>query len=833
METIFAITWRILKINSKRTILTVLTIVLSVSMITTVLCGGWSMLRFLQEKETVYGGDYAYSIDNLTYEQTGALQQGENIKDVSLFQNVGNAFYGEKSNQTLLAIAGVSESFIKNFYLEQYLEIGRFPQSSNEIVITQSFIDKNNLSITAGDTMNLAVGNRIWDEIDAELYGMVNYLGDRESFRLDTEKEYTVVGIVSDIDNSKVAGNFNAFTGIEEQSSELTAYIKCGHMSNSIYSEAYAHANEFGQEADINDDLLLYYGITGGKGAAKLIALFAAIIILFMCASAAMISNVLSISLQERIKQLGMLSSVGASNRQKRASVTFEAFLLGVTGIPVGLVAGVGLTALVLVIIRKSFEAAFTVGIVKLGVEVNFLIILLSAISAVISLMMACRTPARAAGKVTVIEAIRQSNVYQIKGSGIRKAGLTALLFGVYGSLASKNIKRNPKRFRAITGSIFLMIVLGLSLYSLSDFMVYQTSLEMNEDGSCYVDVETAVPYQDISVAGKALADANIAADVSYNLSRYMTIKMDGHQINPEMEGYFINGSVAEIYVVGLDEEHFYKFCDDNGLDRSDYLNESNHGILINSATGDYGTSKGKVVVGSPFIVQNGEIFELEYAGEAYPALVQDILGTDNIRAQNKFVCDRAVLVVPISYYSSMLGPDTYVMLSIKADQHKEAAECLADRGFFQTVDVASATQNTRQVYYILKLAICVFTILMTMIISLNLCNTISNTIYIRRSEFAVLRSVGMTGKGLRNTLLLEAGLYGVKALVVALPISFGIHYVMYKMISSGMTPFVFYIDIGVYAVVVMLVVFIVITAMLFSIRSISKVKIIDGLKVQ
>ena len=77
-----------------------------------------------------------------------------------------------------------------------------------------------------------------------------------------------------------------------------------------------------------HSDLLMYHGVTAGKGAAKMIAAVAIVILLLMAACSAMISNVLTISLQERIKQLGMLASIGATSKQKKASVPIAAFQL-------------------------------------------------------------------------------------------------------------------------------------------------------------------------------------------------------------------------------------------------------------------------------------------------------------------------------------------------------------------------------------------------------------------------------------------------------------------------------------------------------------------------
>ena len=102
METIFTLTLRTLQQNKKRAFLTIFTIILTVGMMTAVLCGGWSMLRFLQEKEAVYGGDYAYRIELTSQQQAETLMQGKNIENVSLLRFAGSSFYGDPSIKNLL-----------------------------------------------------------------------------------------------------------------------------------------------------------------------------------------------------------------------------------------------------------------------------------------------------------------------------------------------------------------------------------------------------------------------------------------------------------------------------------------------------------------------------------------------------------------------------------------------------------------------------------------------------------------------------------------------------------------------------------------------------------
>ena len=298
------------------------------------------------------------------------------------------------------------------------------------------------------------------------------------------------------------------------------------------------------------------------------------------------------------------------------------------------------------------------------------------------------------AAKITVIEAIRQSN-NAVSRKKFRDGKIVSLVFGIYGSLAAKNIKRNPKRFRAITGSIFLSVVIALSLYSFSDFMLYQTSLDMKEDGSCYTDVISMIQYKDIPVAIGALSDENITADVSYSFQRYMTAEFSQEQINPDMQGYFINGTKAEVYVVGLDEEHFVSFCDENGFSLD--VTNFNHGILLNQTMGYYNSAQNRVIAGSPFLIEPGtEIIPLGASEDALPIIVEEIVSEENANIQSMFVRDRAVLIVPLSYFTFQENGE----LAVSKDMPDSGLSCGDAYYSFSYSDIICVTQGNSSVEF-------------------------------------------------------------------------------------------------------------------------------------
>ena len=122
------------------------------------------------------------------------------------------------------------------------------------------------------------------------------------------------------------------------------------------------------------------------------------------------------------------------------------------------------------------------------------------------------------------------------------------------------------------------------------------------------------------------------------------------------------------------------------------------------------------------------------------------------------------------------------------------------------------------------------FIILISLIAATNVFNTISTSISLRRREFAMLRSVGMTEKGINKMMNYECILYGAKALLLGLPTSCLISFILYKIVSKGMMisfklP---WLAMGIATLSVFLVVF---ATMIYAMHKIKKENPIDALK--
>lgn len=823
MGVIFSVTLRLIKQNKKRAVLTILAIILSTAMMTVVLNGAYSLLFFLREKEAKYAGDYEYAFYDVSLDEISALSNGSNVGKKAVFALLGNSFAGKAhSNKNLVSIGAVNADFWEMFSLEGYLLEGSFPQNEHEIVIARSFVDRNGLDWKLGDTISLSVGTRYWETVGREVNGRTNYLGSEERFYPKYDMEYEVAGFLADTDSLKVPSACNVFTLINDATADnsLTCYcyIKSRTLTKDVYRDAQRNFSSFSNgEIRYHEELLRYYGIAGSKSDVKMFLAVAVVVLLIIVISAMMIKNALLISLQEKIRYLGMLSSVGATKRQKRGSVAFEGLFWGIFGIPIGLVAGTILTSLSIWIINTNFAMLFSFKNILLKAHYNAWIYLLCAGAELSAVAVSIRKPSKSAEKITVMEAVRQSSDYVQKPKRFRRHSLFGMLFGIYGSLAVKNVYRNPKRFRSVTGSLLLGVIMILTIYSLSDLMTYQISLDVDADGSNYVDVVAFIPYGDMKRVVEKFSDEKIQADLSYHIDRYLEADLEASQINSDMSGYF-HGNRAEIYVVGLDRAHFLELCGENSA------------LLFNYAVGDFGRRSG-VVQGSPLILGDYAELQLSYS-ECDEGVHSKIMDNSPAKIQSVYVRDRCVAIVPIAFYEGwLLQDDVYVELDVCTSQHEEVTQCLSEMGYYTVVDYTKATQNTRQMILMAKIFTYVFAVFMVFIATLNICNTIAGTISAREREFAVLGSIGMTKRRLKEILALEAVLYGARALVIGLPVSVVIYVAMYRFICETMTPFPFYIRIYAYILAVVFVAVIVTLAMLFSVQSFRRCSLVEKLK--
>ena len=271
------------------------------------------------------------------------------------------------------------------------------------------------------------------------------------------------------------------------QSGETNVYISLKDPSKtyefSDYLQDKLEISEY--SITVNESLLQYMGIFKSNRMGDFITIMATIVIvIILVTSIFVIYNSFNISLTERTRELGMFSSIGATSTQIRKSIFFEGFLLGIISIPLGIIVGILAIWIVLLFVNgiinsgstpliDNFNLKLTVSYSAIGIA-----ILISVIMIVISLL----RPSYRAGKITPIDAIRESSDVKIKNKKKnkkeKKYRITKKLFGIEGVIARKNFKRSKKKYRTTIFSIFLSVVLFISMNSFVENTFKVSSLE-------------------------------------------------------------------------------------------------------------------------------------------------------------------------------------------------------------------------------------------------------------------------------------------------------------------------------------------------------------------
>ena len=169
---------------------------------------------------------------------------------------------------------------------------------------------------------------------------------DRYTFRPDRERSFPVTGIIQEEDRTAF-GLWQAYSYLDvsalgaNDSFDIT--VKVNRLNRSIYADSESLGRNIAQNGiTYNDELLRYSGIINDDYLLNTFTILTVIVGTIVMAGSILLSyNAFAISIAERNRQLGMLSSVGATRKQKRNSVFFEAVLIGAVAIPLGIIFGI------------------------------------------------------------------------------------------------------------------------------------------------------------------------------------------------------------------------------------------------------------------------------------------------------------------------------------------------------------------------------------------------------------------------------------------------------------------------------------------------------------
>ncbi len=952
-------TLRALKKNRVRTLVTIIGIIISMAMFTAVVESVYSAVQFLIRNEVAASGAFHGYYTNMSASEAEALAVQEGIHKTSKLRTVGWSVIRRDDIQKPYLLICAADSNIDELISVRMLD-GRMPQNEKEIALPTHLMRAYSDGVKVGDTLTLSVGQRVNEYGDT--LGANDYLlysvkatsdsdGSKWTEKTDDSGEsgeiaevaaddsilwqesivdtkdisYTVVGIFERLDRTIEYYDSPGYTALTyDGDASSSADIDADGDSYRVFFTLddprgfgkYVAAHPQSGDLRRHGSLLNYYGSFANSSTGKVATgMVTVLFLLIFFGSVSLIYNSFSISVGERTRQFGMLKSVGATGRQIRGSVIFEALVLCGVGIPIGMIAGCVGIGVTFWCLRDQFGFLVTstsgaAGAVEMHLAITPAGLLLAALVCLFTALVSAWMPARRAMKLSPVEAIRQSADVKLRRRDVRSSPITKWLFGFEGMMAAKNFSRNRKRYRSTVISIFLSVTLFISASSFCSYLTDAAGAYSTNEGIDlgYTHWKTADSVDNTPTADemyeKLCAVEGVRQSTKYKFSMFdfMLSRADADPqliknaeiFNAEEIGddaFFMSGQV-----VFLDDDSFREFCTQNKLNADAYYDrEAPQAILCgdlkvkyyeNGASHVYKTSVVKSTSlpltvnvksyrnidgyslmetrwdGSDketyYYYENAYVKEVRESGEGYDRSKAIVLGEDEAIVETPvrvaaatearpMVADIAgemCFVYPISMHD-VLYRDVFNINTITSqrtsfafavDDYKSAAEDMRRILLSNGIDEAylynysEELEAERMLVRVINVFAWGFIVLISMIAMVNMFNTISTNILLRRREFAMLRSVGMTSRGLKKMMNYECIKYGTRGLIFGLPAALVITFAIYN-INQVAYSAEFYIPWYSIAISIGSVFLVVFATMLYTMRMIRDDNTIDALK--
>ena len=765
-----------LRLNKKRSIGTIIGIILSTSLICAVAGMFTSFQKTLVNTTIKNEGYYHLQINNITNKDLKDLNANRKINNIKTMYNLGYALYNETDKENPY-IQIYSSNDIKD--LSFHITSGRVPINNNEIIITKKALTSSNLKI--GDTLTLYVGQRITD--DGYILNNNNpyYEENNETIKNGIEKTYKIVGTFE-----KRGYNYD-YVGIttKENNDNINAFISLNNPKN--YKKDIP--NILGQKNweetetrdleetkyiyEINRELLRWEVFAFSDSTISMITtVVGVVIIIIIISSVFCIRNSFAISVTEKTKMYGMMSSIGATKKQIKRSILYEGLILGIIGVPLGIISGLLADYILIKIINIIFKNASTINISEFSFDISLISIILSFILGFITIYLSCISTARKASKISPIQNITNSADIKLNYKKLKSPKIINSCFGVGGVLAYKNLKRSKKKYRttviSITISVFVFISMNAFLtetFDLSDkyYTNHEYNLEFNNINK--------ITNEEIEQISKIEHIKNIHA--MYEIDNHNTLKIyDKSKINLVEIGEFYKDCYTNendetvcseeesisMEIISLDEASYKKYIKKLGYNYEDIKSK---GILVDEYKYyDNGEEKNERI----YNYKNKEKIIGKFKGEDISI---EIGGVSSIRPygiENTYFSG-GYLVLNKEYFKDLGFKLTTIM--INSDNVNETIKYIEKLD--SDVYINNFEEDKKQdeaMKLIISIFLYGFITVITLIGVTSIFNTITSNMELRSKEFGVLKSIGMTKKEFKHMINLETIFYSFKSLI-------------------------------------------------------------------
>ena len=830
-----------LKLNKKRSIVIIIGIILSTALI----CGVAGLVTSFQktfvETSKRNSGNYHTIFYDVPKDELKYIEENRGVENYYLSEELGfsyipNAKVTEDEEKPYVNVISMDDNFLKNMAID--IKEGRLPENDSELAISTRINEKYKTNFKVGDTITLDVGElQLEDGTKLNKHNSyLNNTGENEEIQQEEivnskAKTYKIVGIIErpetciepmeapwftvltkmqKIENKAniavlytnpydYVKNTENINKMEKSENNTEPQYTFGGLRNKYKSYKY--------DIKINSELLAYEGANLSDETLKLIyGLGAFIMAIVLISSVFVIRNGFAISITERLKQYGMLSSIGATKKQIKKSVYFEGFILGIIGIPLGILSGI-LAIYILVQVVNYILKDFVTNSSLLTYSISWSAIIVSIVVATITIWLSCKKSAKKASKVTPIEAIRSSEDVKLKAKKIKCPKIITKIFKTGGEIAYKNLKRSKKKYRTTVISIIVSVVIFIAISSFIEYGFKMSSAYYTEIDYDYVvycnnnvspeDKEEYLKEKEKNT--KILADISNLADVDeYSINKYISLEMpmdDKHKAELTEYGkyikehYLANVEIDTVNIVSLSKDEYNRYLKKIGGNYDSYKDGA---ILVDNNINT--VENGKKAQGSMYNWKKGDTIQGKINNKDYSIKIIDKT-EETVKGINNLYNTEATLIVSDEWLEKNIGDYETISMYAKtkdADKLDEEIEQYKQEkniedSEIRIFNIQESVRAQNAVVLVISIFLYGFIGVITLIGITNIFNTITTNMNLRKKEFAMLKSIGMTKKEFNRMIRLESIFYGVKSLIIGIPIGILLSYGMYNVFKDNM----------------------------------------------
>ena len=780
MNILNKLTIKNLKLNKKRSLGTIIGIILSVALICAVSNMVSSFRETLIQNAINESGYWHIRLYNVSNGKLKRLKLNKDIDNIYTISEDGYAKLDTIKNEykPYLKFYGMNKEAFNN--LEFKLIKGRFPKDDNEIIISEHLNKNGKANLKIDDEITVNVGDRVTLEDDYVLNDSNPFDKGNEIIKNPNTKKYRVVGIIKRPDVSFEPTSAPAYTTITTSTNEdnFSVFISLKNPRDKNSFVELLGARNYDEVANIkinnpkydytlNNELLRWEVLKFSDSTfSMLLSIAEVVIFIIIFTSIFCIRNSFAISTTEKMRMYGMLSSVGATKKQIKKSVLTEGFILGLIAIPIGIMCGIIAVFVLLKIVNLFLGDFLFNNIDGMVFKVSFVAIIISIILGFVTIYFSAISSAKKASKVSPIDNLRNTNDIKISSKKLKTPKLIKNVFKTGGVLAYKNLKRSKKKYRTTVVSLTVSIFVFISMFTfINEGFKQSGNYYQNYDYNYRITFNNNSSMDEINEI-RNLDSVNASYLVYY--AKPSILIDDISKINPKepLECEYDKNDkcikkYARLNIILLDDSTFKSYVK-KVKGNYDYLKDK--GILTDMYR-FYDNKSKKEYEDRIYTYKSGDTIDSKLLNEDNISidigLVSNIMpyGFENVYSNGGYIVLNNKYFNNIDYYGADLMIDSL-------DTEQLTNNILNMDGELNYYDMDEEAKAEKSIVIVISIFLYGFIGVITLIGVTNIFNTITSNMELRQKEFAMLKSVGMTKKEFNHMINLETLFYSSKSLI-------------------------------------------------------------------